>query len=96
MLPVDYRIALTNGPGTNFATRKHLAGPFNVEAAPFASGYFLGDYEGLATARGGKSYVPVFGHTNCERTSCTAVGTPDGSPTGAPDPTDIAALRVSG
>jgi hypothetical protein len=30
-------------------TEVHLAGPFDIETAPFARGYFLGDYEGLAT-----------------------------------------------
>src|SRR5439155_14488168 len=86
VLPVNYELATTDGPGTNFVERKHLAGPFNIEAAAFAGGYFLGDYEGLAPAQGGTGFVPFFAHTNCTDTSCDAIGTPDGSPTGGPDP----------
>jgi hypothetical protein len=34
-------------------TEVHIAGPFNLLTAPFAGGYFLGDYMGLASAGGG-------------------------------------------
>jgi hypothetical protein len=37
-------------------------------SAAFASGYFVGDYEGLAASGGG--FLPVFGMTNCADTSC--------------------------
>ena len=35
-----------------------MAGPFNELAAPFAGGYFLGDYEGMGTV--GSAFVPFF------------------------------------
>jgi hypothetical protein len=40
-----------------------VAGPFNMLDAPFAVGYFTGDYEGLATA--GSSFVPIFVQGAC-------------------------------
>lgn len=33
-------------------TETHLAGPFNLKAAPLAGGFFLGDYMGLASSGG--------------------------------------------
>lgn len=33
-------------------TESHIAGPFDLLTAPFAGGYFLGDYMGLASASG--------------------------------------------
>jgi hypothetical protein len=38
-------------------------GPFNMLDAPFAAGYFVGDYEGLATT--GAGFVPVFVQGAC-------------------------------
>jgi hypothetical protein len=40
----------------------HLGGPFDIETAPDAGGYFLGDYEGLATI--GKDFLAFFVMTN--------------------------------
>jgi hypothetical protein len=54
-----------------------LGGPFNNLAAPFAGGYFLGDYQGLVATPSG--FVPFFAKTNCAdggpatRPSCAAV-----------------------
>jgi hypothetical protein len=36
----------------------HVAGPFNMELAPVARGYFVGDYEGLANS--GNDFTPFF------------------------------------
>lgn len=94
ILPVDYWLATTDGPGTGFTHYHDIAGPFNIEAASKAFG-FLGDYEGLATVQNGTSFLPFFAHTNCEDRSCRAKGTPDGSPTGGPDPQDVAAWQVA-
>jgi hypothetical protein len=46
----------------NWSSETHVAGPFDMETAPDANGYFLGDYEGLA--RAGNSFVAFFGMTN--------------------------------
>jgi len=67
------------------------AGPFNMLDAPFAVGYFTGDYQGLATTDG--SFVPVFVQGACgESLSCkalTSVTPPaDQTPTGN-DSTDV-------
>jgi len=38
-----------------------IGSPFNIRTAPFARGYFLGDYMGLDSA--GNDFTPVFGST---------------------------------
>ncbi len=49
-----------------------LVNRFNMLDAPFASGYFTGDYEGLATS--GASFVPVFVQGTCgNMLSCRAL-----------------------
>jgi len=68
-----------------------VAGPFNMLDAPFALGYFTGDYEALATS--GDSFVPVFVQGACGASlSCSALTrvTPpaDETPTGL-DSTDV-------
>src|SRR5207302_7225803 len=50
-LPTDYwlvrcRVACTSS--SNWS-ETHVAGPFDEEQAPFARGYFVGDYEGMVT-----------------------------------------------
>jgi hypothetical protein len=40
----------------------HIAGPFDMRGAPFAGGYFVGDYEGLASA--GDVFLPFFVQVN--------------------------------
>jgi hypothetical protein len=68
-----------------------IAGPFNMLDAPFALGYFTGDYEALATI--GDRFVPVFAQGTCGPSlSCSALTrvTPpaDRTPTGA-NSTDV-------
>jgi hypothetical protein len=48
-------------PGS-WTSETHVAGPFDMETAPDAGGYFVGDYEGLA--RAGNSFVAFFAMTN--------------------------------
>ena len=48
-----------------------VLGPFNMLDAPFASGYFTGDYEGLASA--GTAFLPFVVATNCADLSCRAL-----------------------
>lgn len=50
-LPADYWLARSRDGGRSW-TETHLAGPFDLKAAPVAGGYFLGDYMGLASAAG--------------------------------------------
>jgi hypothetical protein len=47
------------------------AGPFNMLAAPFARGYFTGDYEALASI--GSSFLPFYVQSNCADLSCRAL-----------------------
>jgi hypothetical protein len=53
----------------SFGNEKHVAGSFNMLVAPFAGGYFVGDYEGLAA--NGDAFMPFFVQTNCADNSCT-------------------------
>ncbi len=46
----------------NWSPDTHVAGPFDMETAPDARGYFVGDYEGLA--RAGNSFVAFFAMAN--------------------------------
>jgi hypothetical protein len=50
-LPTDYWAVRCSSSCTNAASwsESHVAGPFDEEQAPFAGGYFLGDYEGMVT-----------------------------------------------
>jgi hypothetical protein len=45
----------------------HVAGPFDMETAPFARGFFVGDYEGLASV--GNAFLPFFIQTNSGNTA---------------------------
>jgi len=52
-------------------TAQHVRGPFNMLAAPWGPGYFVGDYGALAAA--GESFVAFFAATNCLDLSCSAL-----------------------
>src|SRR2546425_1544605 len=58
-----------NGGATR--TEQHVAGFFPIETAPLATGYFLGDYEGLAAA--GSDFLAFFVMTNTDLTNRTDV-----------------------
>jgi hypothetical protein len=45
-LTTDYWIVHSHDGGTTW-TENHLAGPFDMHQAPYARGYFVGDYQGL-------------------------------------------------
>jgi len=66
-LSTDYW-ATTTRDGVHFTGDLHLAGSFDLSAAPNAGGYFLGDYEGLTAA--GKGFVAVYATSNCG-TNCS-------------------------
>ncbi|HYZ88855.1 MAG TPA: sialidase family protein [Myxococcales bacterium] len=54
-------LATSPDQGTTWAEMR-LAGPFDLQIAPFAEGYFLGDYEGLAFD--GSSFLAFFAAAN--------------------------------
>src|ERR687888_449131 len=67
-LPTDYWFVHCH-PATqdctsplSWTTEAHVAGPFDMETAPNARGFFVGDYEGLA--RAGNSLVWFFAMAN--------------------------------
>jgi hypothetical protein len=64
---VWFRVLHANG--VPITTDRHLAGPFNFDAAPNAGGRFVGDYEAMTAI--GEEFVPFFVTTNCLG-SCSA------------------------
>jgi hypothetical protein len=80
--PVERYLRISSGPGAitsgpqgpaatfDFNEPTHVAGPFNMLMAPFAGGYFTGDYEGMAIDRHGKSFHTFFAQPNCDTTNC--------------------------
>ena len=85
VLPTDVMLKVGNGP------ERQLGDSFNMLAAPFAFGYFTGDYQGMAVA--GRTIYPFSTVTNCRDARCAAVQgfDEDGNPipSNAPDPTDV-------
>jgi hypothetical protein len=81
------------------APERPLGDPFNMLAAPFAGGFFTGDYEGMAVSRDG-SPITFTTLTNCQSNRCAAVAgfDADGNPipSNAPDPTDVYAFAGGG
>jgi len=76
-LPTDYWFT-SCAPGSdctspgNWAER-HVEGSFNMENAPIARGYFLGDYQGIATA--GNDFGLLFARTGSARNTSDVVYT---------------------
>jgi hypothetical protein len=83
----------------DFTTPTHVAGPFNLLMAPFAGGYFTGDYESMAIDGDGTRFHTFYSQMNCDTTNCPAVGypapasgtfTPPAAKTSSPpDPMDV-------
>jgi hypothetical protein len=63
VLPTDVWLTTSPAGGGNFGSETHVAGSFDMFAAPDAGGFFVGDYEGLAV--NGASFLPFFVQTNC-------------------------------
>jgi hypothetical protein len=62
----------SSDPGSLSAVRAtKVTGRFNMLDAPFARGYFVGDYEALGVV--GSSFQPFFAQTNCLDLSCSAL-----------------------
>lgn len=67
-LPTSYWLAMSPRGGKSFKSEKPIIEtPFDLLSAPFAEGYFLGDYQGLATA--GPSFVSFFAQATGTETS---------------------------
>ena len=66
-LPTDYWFTSSSNQGASFGNEVHLAGSFDMLTAPFAAGFFVGDYEGLEAA--GTAFVPFFVQANSGNTS---------------------------
>jgi hypothetical protein len=72
--PTNLLIRHSTSPGSSaagpaFGAATMLDGPFNNLAAPFAFGYFLGDYMGLVANTSG--FIPFYVKTNCSDGSAT-------------------------
>ena len=66
-LPTDYWLTSSTNHGASFGNEIHIAGSFDMLNAPFAGGFFVGDYESLTTI--GTTFEPFFVQTNDENTS---------------------------
>jgi len=66
-LPGDYWMTTSSDGGKTFGNETHLAGSFDLKTAPYAEGYFVGDYEGL-DARG-TAFLPFFIEPNSGNTA---------------------------
>jgi hypothetical protein len=60
-VPTDAWFVHSHDGGATWS-EQHVAGPFDIETAPVARGFFLGDYEGLATV--GNDFLTFFVMTN--------------------------------
>jgi hypothetical protein len=74
-LTTDHWIAHSHDGGATWTT-DHLAGPFDMHQAPYARGYFVGDYQGLDSQ--GSAFRALF--------TLATPGTPETFPN--PNPTD--------
>ncbi len=68
-LPTDYWFTSSTDGGGTFGNETHLAGSFDMLTAPFASGFFVGDYEGLATSGNTNTFVSLFVQANSGNTA---------------------------
>src|SRR6266566_4642832 len=66
-LPTDYWFTSSTNHGTSFGNEVHIAGSFDMLTAPNASGFFVGDYEGLDTS--GTTFRPIFVQANSGNTA---------------------------
>ena len=68
-VPTDYWVVHCHSICTAPAnwSETHVAGPFDIETSPFVGGYFLGDYQGLASS--GNEFKPFFIQTNTDNTA---------------------------
>jgi len=102
-LPTDYWVSYSKDGGATFGGEQHIAGPFDQLTAPFARGFFLGDYEGLQPSGGG--FQALFVKTNCNSLDAGGQVFPTGglcapassnvTPTSNTRPTDVFTARLT-
>jgi hypothetical protein len=100
-LPTDYWFSSSKD---GFSTEKHISDTFNMLSAPNARGFFVGDYEGLATI--GTMFRPFFVESNCTSfnpstggfsagdPACTAASSTSAATTNT-NPTDVFTTTVT-
>jgi hypothetical protein len=101
--PTDYWVSYSYDGGLTFPNEQHIAGPFDQLTAPYARGFFLGDYEGLQPS--GNGFLAVFVKTNCDALDATGQTFPNGgacapanstaTATSNTNPTDVFATTLS-
>jgi hypothetical protein len=82
VLLTDYWQIVSRNGGSTWS-EKHIAGPFDMRTAPYASGFFVGDYEGLGHV--GDAFLPFFVITNSgnlQNRTDVFVKQPDGGQSG--------------
>jgi Neuraminidase (sialidase) len=102
-LPTDYWVSYSYDGGLTFRNEQHIVGPFDQLTAPYARGFFLGDYEGLQPSGGG--FLAVFVKTNCDALDATGQAFPSGgacapasstaTATSNTNPTDVFATTLT-
>lgn len=65
-LLADYWIIHSHDGGATWS-EEHISGPFDIKTAPIAGGYFLGDYQGLTSAK--NTFLSVFVQANSGNTA---------------------------
>ena len=95
VLPTDYWVSISTDGGA-FEEQPITTKSFDQLSAPFARGFFLGDYEGLQPS--GTGFTALFVKTNCEQpytdTSCGPASSTL-TPTPNKNPTDVFIATVS-
>ncbi|MBA2560924.1 MAG: exo-alpha-sialidase [Propionibacteriales bacterium] len=69
-LPTEVFLAHSHTTGKTWSERR-IGGPFDMEKAPFARGYFLGDYQGLTAI--GRDFLAFFSVTTNAANSANVV-----------------------
>ena len=96
VLPTDYWVKFSTDGGATWGGEEHIAGSFDQLSAPFARGFFLGDYEGLQPS--GSGFEALFVTTNCNAPYAGPFcGPASNSVTPSPNtnPTDVFAAAIS-
>jgi hypothetical protein len=69
-VPTDVFLAHSHNLGSTWS-EQHIGGPFDMENAPFARGYFLGDYQGLTAIA--DDFLAFFSQTTSANNSADVV-----------------------
>lgn len=102
VLPTDAWVSFSTDGGQSFGGEQRLTpASFDQLSAPFARGFFLGDYEGLQPS--GSGFEAVFVKTNCNATDAGDVtfagfcgpASSNLNATSNTDPTDVFSVAIS-